>query len=91
MTGEVKGEVKGEGEGEVGEKVEVEVVKEVVKEQEASAMVPLLDRPFLEEAPRGKLPSEADTIAMMYHQSSGTFKGFQGKQIINPSPMAHSN
>ena len=42
--------------------MEVEEVA-AVKEQEASDMVPLLDRPLLVEAPRGKLPSEADTIS----------------------------
>ena len=70
---------------EVEEKVEVEEVA-AVKEQEASDMVPLLDRPLLVEAPRGKLPSEADTISLIYHQAKtrnfGTFKGFQGKTKI---------
>ena len=60
-----------------------------VKELEASAMVPLLDRPFLEEAPAGKLASEADIICIMYHLTSGQFNGFQGKNLIYPPHSPH--
>ena len=68
-----------------------EEVEEVaaVKEQEASAMVPLLDRPFLEEAPAGKLAVEADIICIMYHLTCGQFNGFQGKNFIYPPLSPH--
>ena len=67
------------------------MVEEVaaVKEQEASDMVPLLDRPFLEEAPAGKLPSEADIICIIYHFTSSQFIGFQGKNLIFPPHSPH--
>ena len=69
----------------------MEVVEEVaaVKEQEASDLVPLLERPFLEEAPAGKLPSEADIICIIYHFTSGQFIGFQGKNLIFPPHSPH--